>query len=242
MCQARGVGAILRLLRLDGLVHDTACNRAIARSEEKIGRWGLSPSTKARRVQTRQSRADRRRLFFFPVQYASLHNPPRARKETSKRPSWLSRARHTKIPAADKACSHPHEMPPRRRRRGCRFSLHAQIVNPVDLFFFLKQVGRDAHVAAVQVRRKGDGRHAGQRDGAHAEPVDSRGPIRGLFRALLWVRHFAYLARGRRDDAVNPRGHALCNRATTTRRATPNKRAGINSSQIRPCQFVYSRR
>lgn len=138
-CQTRSVGTIPRLPRPRGLVHGTVCNRyahiPIARSWEKIGRWGLGPSTKARRVQTRQSRADRRRLFFFPVQYASLHNPPRARKETSKRPSWLSRARHTKIPAADKACSHAHEMPPKRRRRGRHLSPHAQLVNPVVLFF-----------------------------------------------------------------------------------------------------------
>lgn len=67
-CQTYSAGAIPWLLRLDGLVRDTVCDRyahrAIVRSEEKIGRWGSGPPTKARRVQTRQSRADRRRLFF----------------------------------------------------------------------------------------------------------------------------------------------------------------------------------
>lgn len=243
-CQTRSVEAIPRSLRPRGLVHGTAHNQyahgAIARSG---GKKREDQAHRPRRGGPKHRRAGptaASSLFFSPVQCASLRLSPRTQKETSKRRLCLSGVRHARIPAADKTCSHPHRMPPKRRRRGCRFPPYAQIVDPVALFFSLKpsrpERSRCRCAGATQRRWPPWWTRRRSACGACGFPRTNTRPV--LSASL------GPTSRSPRKRATRRRRESRGPRSPQPRHRLCNKRHQIKGglSQVRPCPFVYSRR
>lgn len=221
------------------MVHATDARAGRSRGQRKESGGGNGVH-RPRRGGSKHGQADpTAAASFFHAQCASLSLSPRARKETSKRALWLSGARHTRIPAAGKACNRPHETPPKRRRRG---RPPPNIKSGCSTFFFLKTSwsgrSRCRCAGATQRRRPPCWTRRRSACGACGFPKTNTRPVLSASLGPTSRLPRKRTTQRRRE----PKGLRPATASSTARQATPNKRAWIDSGQIRPCRFVYSRR